>query len=56
MDLQLTAEEATELRNVLIAAISDLSPEIADTDNPSYRAMLRHRRDVLRGIGGQLAE
>jgi hypothetical protein len=54
VDLVLEADEAAELIVLLDAAIADLSPEIADTDNANYRTMLRARRDVLRGIRGKL--
>ena len=39
--LQLEPEEVEALRDLLNAAISDLSPEIADTDNPEYRRGLK---------------
>ena len=48
--LQLEPEEVEAVRDVLHAAISDLSPEIANTDNPEYRRGLKARRDVLRGV------
>ena len=54
MTFDLSADEARELADLLDSAISDLSPEIADTDNPSYRTMLRERRDRLRTIRGKL--
>lgn len=56
MELHLTGEELEELRSALDSMISDLSPEIADTDNPNYRTRLRHRRDLLSGIRARLAE
>jgi hypothetical protein len=55
MDLHLTPEEAKALRVLLTEGISDLSPEIADTDNAAYRSMLRHRREVLRNIHQRLS-
>ena len=54
VDLVLEGDEAAELIMLLDAAIADLSPEIADTDNAHYRTMLRARRDVLRAICGKL--
>ena len=54
MILELTGEEISELRSVLDTALSDLSPEIADTDNAAYRAMLRHRRECLRTVRARL--
>jgi len=56
MDLQLTSEEVEELRGLLDTTISDLSPEIADTDNPAYRMMLRHRRDLFTDIRARLPQ
>ncbi len=47
MEVSLTEEDAELLREVIEVVISDLSPEIADTDNPSYRRMLRSRRAAL---------
>jgi len=52
--LELTMQEATHLRDLLDAAVSDLSPEIAATDNPEYRAGLRDRREHLRSVRGKL--
>ena len=54
IELLLGEGEAAELAAVLDAAIADLSPEIADTDNARYRAMLRARREMLRAIRGRL--
>jgi hypothetical protein len=50
MEVTLTEEEATELRQLLDETISDMSMEIADTDNPQYRATLRGRRERLAAI------
>jgi hypothetical protein len=36
--------------------LDDLSSEIADTDNPSYRASLNQRRDRLRGARAALGD
>lgn len=54
MELHLTDEEASDLADVLDEVVSDLSPEIADTDNPNYRALLRTKRDRLRSIRSRL--
>jgi hypothetical protein len=54
LHVDFSAEEASELVSVLDGAIADLSPEIADTDNPSYRAMLRNRRELLRSARAKL--
>ena len=54
MNFELSDEEARDLVDVLDSAISDLSPEIANTDRPAYRAMLRGRRDRLQSIRRKL--
>ena len=56
IELLLDGEEAAELLALLDAAIADLSPEIADTDNAHYRTMLRERRERLRAIRGRVSE
>jgi hypothetical protein len=50
VQLELTDDDVQLRREVLTAEVSDLSPEIADTDNPSYRRELRARRDRLRAL------
>jgi hypothetical protein len=52
--LELTAQEAAHLRDLLDVAVSDLSPEIAGTDNAEYRAGLRDRRESLRSVRSKL--
>ena len=52
--LELTAQEAAHLRDLLDVAVADLSPEIAGTDNPEYRAGLRDRREYLRSIRAKI--
>ena len=54
MELTLTDEEATELRDLLDGSLGDLSSEIADTDNPGYRLALKERRMRLRAVRAQL--
>jgi hypothetical protein len=54
MQLDLTDVEAGELRDLLDASLGDLSSEIADTDNPSYRLALKERRERLRGVQQKL--
>ncbi|MGD0881348.1 MAG: hypothetical protein ABSB09_07260 [Acidimicrobiales bacterium] len=54
MQLTLTESEATELRDLLDGALGDLSSEIADTDNPGYRATLKERRQALQSVRAQL--
>jgi hypothetical protein len=50
MRFDLSDEEADLLREVLESVVGDLSPEIADTDNPFYRRELIVRRERLRAI------
>lgn len=52
--VELEPEELDVVREVLTSAISDLSPEIADTDNFEYREALKARREVLRGVVARL--
>ena len=47
MEIQLTEEEAGELRRVLEGTLSDMSMEIADTDNASVS---RHRCEIDGGL------
>ncbi len=60
MHLDLTDDAASLLREILNSAVRDLSHEIADTDNSTYRAELRDRRDAVRSIlddvGGPLPD
>jgi hypothetical protein len=50
VDLQLSDDQAQELRTLLDGALGDLSHEIAATDNAEYRLRLRERRDLLTAI------
>jgi hypothetical protein len=54
MQLDLTDEAADDMRHVLDSAISDLSPEIADTDNFEYREELKAKRARLQALRAQL--
>ena len=54
MELTLTDDEATELRDLLDGSLGDLSSEIADTDNPSFRLALKQRRVHLQAVRSQL--
>jgi len=54
MDLRLDEGQAAVLAEVLDEVLGDLSAEIADTDNPEYRAALNRRRDNLRSVRQQL--
>lgn len=46
--------DRAELRDLLDGTLGDLSSEIADTDNPSYRAALRRRRERLERVRAAL--
>jgi hypothetical protein len=50
MMIELTEAQQAELQQLLRGALADLSSEIADTDNPSYRDGLRDRREVLQSV------
>jgi hypothetical protein len=50
MQIELDDAQARLLKDVLTAYVSDMSPEIADTDNPEYRRDLEAKRDQLRAI------
>lgn len=47
MHLELSKDEAVELRDLVTWYLGDLSSEIADTDNPAFRRKLRDRQDLL---------
>ena len=50
MRLDLDDGDLEILRETLFWVVQDLSPEIADTDNPTYRRDLKSRRDRLRAV------
>jgi hypothetical protein len=50
LTVQLSADQVVLLGDVLDSTIRDLSPEIADTDNPMFRRQLIERREQLRGL------
>ena len=54
MMVELSDELSEELNLTLAMAISDMSSEIADTDNPGYRRELEARRVRLRSIAESL--
>lgn len=47
MQIDLSAEEARELRELLAIAVSDLRSEIHHTDSPEFRERLLGRQRVL---------
>ena len=54
MELSLDDEEVTELGLVLDETLHDLTSEIADTDNASYREILRRRRQIVADVRARL--
>jgi len=54
MRIELTDAQMADLGDLLRGALSDLSSEIAATDNPAYRDGLRSRRVSLEGVLAQL--
>lgn len=50
VQLDLKPDEQEILRETLESYISDLSVEIADTDNKDFREKLKWRRDVLNKV------
>jgi hypothetical protein len=54
MKIEMTDEQVADLGDLLREALSDLTSEIAATDNPAYRDGLRARRVSLEGVLTQL--
>ena len=52
MQINLTAEEAEMLKEVLTSYLSDLRMEIADTDKMSFREDLKKREEFLKKLLG----
>lgn len=52
--LELTPEEAETLSQVLQRSLAALEVEILHTDHKEFKALLRHRRDVLKGLADRL--
>ncbi len=50
MHLDLTDEQVSDLRDLLRSSLSDLSTEIAGTDNAAYRDGLRSKRKSLEAV------
>ena len=55
MQLNLSAAEATVLREVLTTHLASLRVEIGRSDHREYRDMLRQRDEVLERIVAQLS-
>lgn len=54
--LELTVEEAAELREILMRYLSDLRMEIVDTDRSDYKDSLREERSTVKHILERLVE
>ncbi len=54
VELELSAEDVTTLREILDSALSDLRYEINDTDSYDFRERLRLKQAVLERVLGQL--
>jgi hypothetical protein len=50
MTLELTAEEATVLEEVLRRDLGELRMEIADTDNKDFRDGLKHKETLIKSL------
>jgi len=50
MRLEIPDEDGELLRELLASVISDLSPEIANTDNAEFRHRLQRRRERLQAV------
>jgi hypothetical protein len=55
MLLTLTQDQGSELAGVLAETLKEMSHEIADTDNPRYRAGLVARRRTMQDIAAAIA-
>jgi hypothetical protein len=54
MLLEMTAEEARELKQALDSVLSELHDEVFHTDNRNYREMLKARQQRLQEIRRRL--
>jgi hypothetical protein len=54
MLIELTEVQCAELQRLLESTLSDLSSEIADSDDAEYRDGLRDRRTILESVLFQL--
>jgi hypothetical protein len=56
VDVQLTVEESSALRQALQSYLSDLRMEITDTDNAAYRRDLKDERAALESVAKKLTD
>ncbi len=54
--VELTAEEAEDLRAIMESYLSDLRMEIVDTDGDDFRKMLKKRKNLVGKLLEQLVE
>jgi hypothetical protein len=54
--LELTAEEAAELREILMRYLSELRMEIVDTDRSDYKDYLRGEKSTVNQILERLTQ
>jgi acetolactate synthase small subunit len=52
--IELTSQEAEELRSILDDYLSDLRMEIVDTEGHDFRVMLKKRKDLVKRFLDQL--
>jgi hypothetical protein len=54
--VELTSEELEVMREVLRHCIGDMDMEVFRTDSHDYKAMLKHRREVLERVMEKLSK
>src|SRR5260221_5795526 len=52
--IELTSQEAEELRSILDDYLSDLRMQIVDTEGHDFRVMLKKRKDLVKRLLEQL--
>jgi len=52
--IEVTSEEATELRSILDDYLSDLRMEIVDTEAHNFRVGLKKRKELIEKVLNQL--
>ncbi len=56
IQLNLTDDEASILKQALATYLSDLRMEIADTDQQEFRERLKHEEAVMKKILGEIGK
>ena len=54
MDLHLESDDVAILRDIIDSTLRDMSYELSDSDNASFKEQLRQRRDRLQTIADRL--